>query len=1040
MDDPVSVLFFELTDLTPAERERIFQERQIPPEVRAEVESLLRFDSANERQITARVSGVAEAALHSVNAGEEGDCGPYRLGRLLGSGGMGAVYLAERVDGEVRQQVAIKLLRSGAERPAWRERFLRERQILASLNHPSIARLMDAGHTADGRPYLAMELVDGVPIDEYCAGKDLREQLSLFLRVCDAVSHAHRRLIIHRDLKPSNILVEASGQPKLLDFGIAKLLDETGDPTQTVERMLTPNYASPEQIRGASQTTATDVYSLGAVLYKLLTGMSPHESEEGTASPIEVITGTRQIPAATRVKPGLPGDIDYILRKALRIEPEERYVSVDAFANDMRALLDNRPVEARSGDAWYRTRKLLRKHWLPAALAAVVVAGLIVSAYLALRIRNERNAALWNEYKATLAAAAAEIDGFRTREAFRLLDRCPLPFRGWEWKYLYAFADTSRAHLSTGMAYDDAMLGFSSDSRLVIAHGKSVQTWNLESNSREASYGPFENILAMASDGSRILASHGKDSGIVEIIEPATGLRRELRGGRARVLAAAMSRDRQRAAAVSADGQLRVWRAVDGKLSGTVRTSEEIVSLPFVRLALSPDGARVALATGMSAELWEVASGRRIATLEQPICIIQSLSFGGPDRLFTACKSVRMWDSRTGKLLKTWTPNVTTTVRAVTATEDGAQIALLGWSGEMYLWDADSDGDFRGLKGTIARQPADLAFSSGGGYVVNINMYGRIMVWDASTAGNRLLRRGWVGGFRKSPDDTRLVAIGEDAVEVLDSRTGRRLAQMSLEATALAVHPRDGRIATATPDNMVSFWRAELSSQRVGAAGPFSGPITNLVFDPSRPRIAAGTDKGSVEIWDLERGNKVSAASVDYRVNDLLYSPDGSRLVAAVGDGMNQPRSGGALRILDGETGQIRAASSHPPNTARAFYSLAFSPGGTGILAGRSSPGRAHYYDLEGRERAMFSEGFPILATTFTPDGSRALIARADGILEVWDPVRWELVAKLHNHHALRLVFSANGSRLYTNDFYGLKVFSTEVLYAAGKPVPAGSK
>ncbi len=310
-------------------------------------------------------------------------CGPYRLVRLLGSGGMGSVYLAERSDGEIEQKVAVKLLHARSNRPAWRDRFLKERQLLATLNHPSIARVVDAGHAGDGQPYLVMEFVDGVPIDVYAAGKDLREQLTLFLRVCEGVSHAHRHLIIHRDLKPSNILVDASGQPKLLDFGIAKLLDETGDATQTVERLLTPNYASPEQLLGTNQTTATDVYSLGALLYKVLTGRSPHESDTKSSQAMEVITGAKRIPAPSQLNPKLPKDIDYILSKALRSEPEERYVSVEALANDVRAFLDERPVQARAGDTWYRSRKFLRRHWLPAVAAMVTIAGLSVGLYVA---------------------------------------------------------------------------------------------------------------------------------------------------------------------------------------------------------------------------------------------------------------------------------------------------------------------------------------------------------------------------------------------------------------------------------------------------------------------------------------------------------------------------------------------------------------------------------------------------------------------------------------------------------------------------------
>src|SRR5438270_2953922 len=227
MNDLVRTLFRELADRPRSDREKLFAERQIAPELRAEVESLLSFDSESASPLTDCVSHTAEEMLRSGDHPEKPTyCGPYRLIRLLGSGGMGAVYLAERSDGEIQQKVAVKVLRAGADRPSWRDRFLRERQLLANLNHPFIARVIDAGHTGDSQPYLVMEYVDGVAIDTYAAALDLRGKLTLFLRVCDAVAHAHRQLIIHRDLKPSNILVYASGQPKLVDFGIAKMLDE----------------------------------------------------------------------------------------------------------------------------------------------------------------------------------------------------------------------------------------------------------------------------------------------------------------------------------------------------------------------------------------------------------------------------------------------------------------------------------------------------------------------------------------------------------------------------------------------------------------------------------------------------------------------------------------------------------------------------------------------------------------------------------------------------------------------------------------------
>ena len=369
MDAEVRLLFHELVELSPAERERILAERQVRADVRAEVESLLGFHSADA--LTERVANAATALLDSRGAPEPSHCGQYRLIRLLGAGGMGTVYLAERMDGEIQQRVAIKLLHAGDHRPVWRDRFLMERQFLATLNHPSIVHVIDAGHTEEGRPYLVMEYVQGRPIDSACAQVELRDRLAVFLRVCEGVSHAHGRLIIHRDLKPSNILVDITGQPKVLDFGIAKLLDNAGDATRTGERLLTPNYASPEQLRGEPQTTASDVYSLGAVLWKLVTGQSPRESQANPAlNP-----------------PNVPADLGFILRKALRAEAEERYTSVEALANDIRAFLDSRPVEARSGSTWYRMRKFVRRYRVPVVAALLVIASLAAGLYATNRQR-----------------------------------------------------------------------------------------------------------------------------------------------------------------------------------------------------------------------------------------------------------------------------------------------------------------------------------------------------------------------------------------------------------------------------------------------------------------------------------------------------------------------------------------------------------------------------------------------------------------------------------------------------------------------------
>lgn len=380
--DDVQKLFRDVADLNTRDRFQYFEDQGIEAALRREVESILRFD----RDTSDPLERVVGAGMQFLDSAPDKFCGPYELIRLLGEGGMGSVHLAQRKDGEVDLQVAIKLIRGWTSHRLFRERFLKERQILASLNHPGITRLLDAGHTRSGQPYLVMEFVNGTPIDVYCRTLSLEAKLKLFLLVCEAVAYLHRNLVIHRDLKPSNILVESGGAPKVLDFGIAKFLDETGDANVTKTRMLTPEFASPEQVKGTAKTTATDVYSLGAVLYDILTGRSPHKTALEKESIEEAICTVDPV-SVTKLNPALPRDLDYVMRKVLRKEPAERYATVDAFADDLRAILESRPVKVRSSDASYRMRKFLRRHWIPVAAAALVMTSLSVGLYIANRQR-----------------------------------------------------------------------------------------------------------------------------------------------------------------------------------------------------------------------------------------------------------------------------------------------------------------------------------------------------------------------------------------------------------------------------------------------------------------------------------------------------------------------------------------------------------------------------------------------------------------------------------------------------------------------------
>jgi hypothetical protein len=319
----------ELVAKIPAASRAEFLEGQCADsQVRVEVESLLPFYTDSEPWFEHSVHEIARSVRRVPELSPGDIAGAYRILSLIGIGGMGAVYLAERVDGAFQQEVAIKVVPS-ANAAFLLERFERERRIVALLNHPNIARILDGGEGPNGLPYFAMEYVAGETIDVFCEQRalPLRERLRLFLKVCDAVSHAHGRLVVHRDLKPANVLVTAGGEPKLLDFGIAKVLDPSHAATASTGR-LTPDYASPEQVRGEAVTVASDIYSLGALLYKVLTGCAPHRLE--SKSPLEAahIISECAAPPASSVSSGVPSDVSAILQKALHNDPTHRYAGV----------------------------------------------------------------------------------------------------------------------------------------------------------------------------------------------------------------------------------------------------------------------------------------------------------------------------------------------------------------------------------------------------------------------------------------------------------------------------------------------------------------------------------------------------------------------------------------------------------------------------------------------------------------------------------------------------------------------------------------
>jgi tetratricopeptide (TPR) repeat protein len=406
---------FDKVQAVPFDQRLIFLERECNGELAllAELHSLLAACQAEEA-LSESISDKACAFRYSDVVRRS--VGPYELDRLLGRGGMGAVYLAHRADGHFHQQVAIKLIDMPLTTDLFRRQFRMERQILAGLSHPFIARLLDGGVSADGELYLAMEYVDGVSILDYCKQNELslRARLLLFLDVCRAVQYAHQNLVVHRDLKPDNILVVDEGTPRLLDFGTAKLLSPLPDEyaselTQQGLRSFTPQYASPEQVLGKAISTASDTYSLGVILFQLLTETAPYVLREFSTQEMLRLICEAQPPKPSAVATPeikLDADLDSIALMALRKEPDERYLTVDQFAADIRAWLDGRPVMARRGTLRYRTGKFVRRNKL--ALAAAALLSLVVLCGAA--------AVLWQTRMANLQRIRAEANAQEMRE------------------------------------------------------------------------------------------------------------------------------------------------------------------------------------------------------------------------------------------------------------------------------------------------------------------------------------------------------------------------------------------------------------------------------------------------------------------------------------------------------------------------------------------------------------------------------------------------------------------------------------------------
>lgn len=892
--------------------------------------------------------------------------GPYQILNEIGRGGMGVVYRAVRADDEYSQQVAIKLVWPGPHNTELLRRFRRERQILANLDHPHIARLLDGGRTEQGWPYLVMEYIEGAPITEYCRQRDLplRDRLALFRDVCSAVQYAHQNLVIHRDLKPGNILVTDVGEaklPKLLDFGIAKLLDAqrhhmTAHSTLAGAQLMTPEYASPEQVRAEPITTASDVYSLGVLLYELLTGQSPYRFKSHTLPEIiRTVCEDEPLPprtvASASDRTQLKGDLDTIVLTALSKEISRRYASVEQLSEDLRRHLAGEPILARTGTFSYHASKFVRRNKLGVTAAAIVlltlIGGIIGTSWQA-RIAQQHaqdNRRLLYAAQMNLAGQAWQASNVARTEELVEANRPrdgEEDLRGFEWYYLWRLYHQNRA--------------------LTLQHPNEV--WS----------------VTFSPDGQTIAT--GCNDGLARLWNADTG--QEITGqglkalgkNYAKIHSVAFSPNGKNLLASGDDPHVKLWEATTGKHLLTFHGNDDnVLSARF-----SPDGNWL-VAGDSSPNLYLVQMTRPsfLTVLSGHSDAIGAIAFS-PDGKTIATGSfdtqVKIWAM---PKLQTTAPPVGTLRRVFPIRFDSDDIWEVIWS-----W--------------TAKEPiAELAPTK------------PIAILNGHTA--------YIHDAAFSPDGQRLMTSDFDgAVKIWETATWKELFTFKAHESAVkaaAFSPNGKLLATGGDDRLVRLWNTA-TWQQVGEIKGHGGRVLSLAFSPDGGRLATASDDHTVKVWDVATGSDFYALrSHRAEVNTVAFSPDG-KMLASAGDDFTAKLWDVAtqqeLVTLKGHTDWIR--------------SVTFSPDGK-ILATGSRDLTAKLWDTAtGREIATLlgtvAEGGTsigaghVLSVAFSPNGRFLVTGQEDHTIRIWDVISRKEIGRLTNHkrRITSVAFSPDGKLL----------------------------